>query len=149
MKSNTFVRVYFLAKSRRRRILKREKDPISLKDLNNELFEVKNSCWIMWSVSNGDLCGNFFTITQKINFVLREVVEVRLTSAFEITTYIFGISHNSQEYYVVLVSWGRIKNLPGQKYHMVRGNVDVVGVQFYWPYPQPLLKILPHKQIEK
>jgi ribosomal protein S12 len=60
---------------------------------------------------------------------LRKVARVRLTSGFEVTAYIPGIGHNLQEHSVVLVRGGRVKDLPGVRYHIVRGALDVVGVK--------------------
>ncbi|KAG9438508.1 hypothetical protein H6P81_021541 [Aristolochia fimbriata] len=65
----------------------------------------------------------------KPNSALRKVARVRLTSGFEITAYIPGIGHNSQEHSVVLVRGGRVKDLPGVRYHIVRGTLDAVGVK--------------------
>ncbi|XP_027338040.1 uncharacterized protein LOC113851972 [Abrus precatorius] len=82
------------------------------------------------SGSKGDLSVNFSTITpKKPNSALRKVARVRLTSGFEITAYIPGIGHNLQEHSVVLVRGGRVKNLPGVRYHIVRGTLDAVGVK--------------------
>jgi ribosomal protein S12 len=73
---------------------------------------------------------NFSTITpKKPNSALRKVARVRLTSGFEITAYIPGIGHNLQEHSVVLVRGGRVKDLPGVRYHIVRGTLDAVGVK--------------------
>nr|YP_010168132.1 30S ribosomal protein S12 [Calostemma purpureum]YP_010168175.1 30S ribosomal protein S12 [Calostemma purpureum]QRZ01411.1 30S ribosomal protein S12 [Calostemma purpureum]QRZ01454.1 30S ribosomal protein S12 [Calostemma purpureum] len=72
----------------------------------------------------------YVTITpKKPNSALRKVARVRLTSGFEITAYIPGIGHNSQEHSVVLVRGGRVKDLPGVRYHIVRGTLDAVGVK--------------------
>ncbi|PHU30416.1 hypothetical protein BC332_02509 [Capsicum chinense] len=80
--------------------------------------------------SKGDLSVNFSTITpKKPNSALRKVARVRLTSGFEITAYITGIGHNSQEHSVVLLRGGRVKDLPGVRYHIVRGTLDAVGVK--------------------
>ncbi|KAF8023317.1 hypothetical protein BT93_F0732 [Corymbia citriodora subsp. variegata] len=82
------------------------------------------------SGSKGDLSVNFSTITpKKPNSALCKVARVRLTSGFEITAYIPGIGHNSQEHSVVLVRGGRVKDLPGVRYHIVRGTLDAVGVK--------------------
>nr|YP_010458563.1 ribosomal protein S12 [Plagiopteron suaveolens]YP_010458607.1 ribosomal protein S12 [Plagiopteron suaveolens]UUA70119.1 ribosomal protein S12 [Plagiopteron suaveolens]UUA70120.1 ribosomal protein S12 [Plagiopteron suaveolens] len=75
-------------------------------------------------------CIRVYTITpKKPNSALRKVARVRLTSGFEITAYIPGIGHNSQEHSVVLVRGGRVKDLPGVRYHIVRGTLDAVGVK--------------------
>nr|YP_009169900.1 ribosomal protein S12 [Viscum album]YP_009407169.1 ribosomal protein S12 [Viscum coloratum]YP_009407208.1 ribosomal protein S12 [Viscum coloratum]YP_009862038.1 ribosomal protein S12 [Viscum ovalifolium]YP_009862078.1 ribosomal protein S12 [Viscum ovalifolium]ALD84711.1 ribosomal protein S12 [Viscum album]ASA46138.1 ribosomal protein S12 [Viscum coloratum]ASA46184.1 ribosomal protein S12 [Viscum coloratum]QKV09863.1 ribosomal protein S12 [Viscum ovalifolium]QKV09903.1 ribosomal protein len=75
-------------------------------------------------------CTKVYTITpKKPNSALRKVARVRLTSGFEITAYIPGIGHNLQEHSVVLVRGGRVKDLPGVRYHIVRGTLDAVGVK--------------------
>nr|YP_009020361.1 ribosomal protein S12 [Podocarpus lambertii]YP_010569562.1 ribosomal protein S12 [Podocarpus nubigenus]YP_010569644.1 ribosomal protein S12 [Podocarpus parlatorei]YP_010569726.1 ribosomal protein S12 [Podocarpus salignus]AHL24800.1 ribosomal protein S12 [Podocarpus lambertii]UZF97269.1 ribosomal protein S12 [Podocarpus nubigenus]UZF97349.1 ribosomal protein S12 [Podocarpus parlatorei]UZF97433.1 ribosomal protein S12 [Podocarpus salignus] len=78
----------------------------------------------------GNLPVNFSTITpKKPNSALRKVARVRLTSRYEITAYIPGINHNLQEHSVVLVRGGRVKDLPGVRYHIVRGTLDAVPVK--------------------
>nr|YP_009439957.1 ribosomal protein S12 [Gynostemma pentagynum]YP_009440002.1 ribosomal protein S12 [Gynostemma pentagynum]ATG86799.1 ribosomal protein S12 [Gynostemma pentagynum]ATG86800.1 ribosomal protein S12 [Gynostemma pentagynum] len=75
-------------------------------------------------------CTRVYTITpKKPNSALRKVARVRLTSGFEITAYIPGIGHNLQEHSVVLVRGGRVKDLPGVRYHIIRGTLDAVGVK--------------------
>jgi small subunit ribosomal protein S12 len=75
------------------------------------------------------VCTRVYTITpKKPNSALRKVARVRLTSGFEVTAYIPGIGHNLQEHSVVLVRGGRVKDLPGVRYHIVRGTLDAVGV---------------------
>nr|YP_009869848.1 ribosomal protein S12 [Cratoxylum cochinchinense]YP_009869892.1 ribosomal protein S12 [Cratoxylum cochinchinense]YP_010361160.1 ribosomal protein S12 [Cratoxylum sumatranum]YP_010361204.1 ribosomal protein S12 [Cratoxylum sumatranum]YP_010361243.1 ribosomal protein S12 [Cratoxylum pruniflorum]YP_010361287.1 ribosomal protein S12 [Cratoxylum pruniflorum]YP_010361325.1 ribosomal protein S12 [Cratoxylum maingayi]YP_010361369.1 ribosomal protein S12 [Cratoxylum maingayi]YP_010361491.1 riboso len=75
-------------------------------------------------------CTRVYTITpKKPNSALRKVARVRLTSGFEITAYIPGIGHNLQEHSVVLVRGGRVQDLPGVRYHIVRGTLDAVGVK--------------------
>nr|YP_009727694.1 ribosomal protein S12 [Dacrydium elatum]QHX99751.1 ribosomal protein S12 [Dacrydium elatum]QYB21191.1 ribosomal protein S12 [Dacrydium cupressinum]BBF90777.1 ribosomal protein S12 [Dacrydium cupressinum] len=76
------------------------------------------------------VCARVYTITpKKPNSALRKVARVRLTSRYEITAYIPGISHNLQEHSVVLVRGGRVKDLPGVRYHIVRGTLDAVPVK--------------------
>ncbi|KEH17698.1 S12-like, 30S ribosomal protein S12 subfamily protein [Medicago truncatula] len=80
--------------------------------------------------SKGDLSVDFSTINpKKPNSALRKVARVRLTSGFEITAYIPGIGHNLQEHSVVLVRGGRVKDLPGVRYRIIRGTLDAVGVK--------------------
>ncbi len=67
--------------------------------------------------------------TQKPNSALRKVARVRLTSGFEVTAYIPGIGHNLQEHSVVLIRGGRVKDLPGVRYHIIRGTLDTAGVK--------------------
>nr|YP_009555587.1 ribosomal protein S12 [Isoetes piedmontana]YP_009555588.1 ribosomal protein S12 [Isoetes piedmontana]YP_010588244.1 ribosomal protein S12 [Isoetes lechleri]YP_010588245.1 ribosomal protein S12 [Isoetes lechleri]YP_010588315.1 ribosomal protein S12 [Isoetes smithii]YP_010588316.1 ribosomal protein S12 [Isoetes smithii]AZU95598.1 ribosomal protein S12 [Isoetes piedmontana]AZU95599.1 ribosomal protein S12 [Isoetes piedmontana]WAB47003.1 ribosomal protein S12 [Isoetes lechleri]WAB47004.1 ri len=76
------------------------------------------------------VCTRVYTTTpKKPNSALRKVARVRSTSGFEITAYIPGIGHNLQEHSVVLVRGGRVKDLPGVRYHIVRGTLDAVGVK--------------------
>lgn len=76
------------------------------------------------------VCTRVYTTTpKKPNSALRKVARVRLTSGFEVTAYIPGIGHNIQEHSVVLVRGGRVKDLPGVRYHIVRGSLDVGGVK--------------------
>ena len=75
------------------------------------------------------VCVRVYTTTpKKPNSALRKVARVRLTSGYEVTSYIPGIGHNLQEHSVVLVRGGRVKDLPGVRYHIVRGTLDTVGV---------------------
>jgi small subunit ribosomal protein S12 len=76
------------------------------------------------------VCVRVYTTTpKKPNSALRKVARVRLTSGYEVTSYSPGIGHNLQEHSVVLVRGGRVKDLPGVRYHIVRGTLDAVGVQ--------------------
>ena len=75
------------------------------------------------------VCTRVYTTTpKKPNSALRKVARVRLSSGFEVTAYIPGIGHNLQEHSVVLVRGGRVKDLPGVRYHTVRGLLDTQGV---------------------
>nr|YP_009298776.1 ribosomal protein S12 [Pelargonium cucullatum]YP_009298822.1 ribosomal protein S12 [Pelargonium cucullatum]YP_009298873.1 ribosomal protein S12 [Pelargonium citronellum]YP_009298919.1 ribosomal protein S12 [Pelargonium citronellum]AJB98756.1 ribosomal protein S12 [Pelargonium cucullatum]AJB98774.1 ribosomal protein S12 [Pelargonium cucullatum]AJB98833.1 ribosomal protein S12 [Pelargonium citronellum]AJB98871.1 ribosomal protein S12 [Pelargonium citronellum] len=71
----------------------------------------------------------YITNPKKPNSAERKVARVRLTSGFEITAYIPGVGHNLQEHSVVLVRGGRVKDLPGVRYHIVRGTLDAAGVK--------------------
>lgn len=76
------------------------------------------------------VCLNVRTITpKKPNSALRKIARVRLTNKVEITAYIPGIGHNLQEHSVVLVRGGRVKDLPGVRYHVVRGTLDTAGTR--------------------
>ncbi|MCL5942488.1 MAG: 30S ribosomal protein S12 [Actinobacteria bacterium] len=76
------------------------------------------------------VCTRVSTITpKKPNSALRKVARVRLTNGVEVTAYIPGIGHNLQEHSVVLVRGGRVKDLPGVRYHIIRGTLDAAGVQ--------------------
>lgn len=75
------------------------------------------------------VCTRVYTTTpKKPNSALRKVARVRLTSGFEVTAYIGGEGHNLQEHSVVLIRGGRVKDLPGVRYHIVRGSLDTSGV---------------------
>ena len=75
------------------------------------------------------VCTRVHTVTpKKPNSALRKVARVRLTSGVEVTAYIPGVGHNLQEHSIVLVRGGRVKDLPGVRYHVVRGSLDSVGV---------------------
>jgi small subunit ribosomal protein S12 len=75
------------------------------------------------------VCTRVYTATpKKPNSALRKVARVRLTNGIEVTTYIPGIGHNLQEHSIVLIRGGRVKDLPGVRYHVVRGTLDSVGV---------------------
>jgi small subunit ribosomal protein S12 len=75
------------------------------------------------------VCVRVYTTTpKKPNSALRKVARVRLTNGFEITAYIPGIGHTLQEHSVVLVRGGRVKDLPGVRYHIIRGSLDALGV---------------------
>ncbi len=76
------------------------------------------------------VCTRVYTTTpKKPNSALRKVARVRLTSGVEITAYIPGVGHNLQEHSIVLVRGGRVKDLPGVRYHIVRGSLDTAGVK--------------------
>jgi small subunit ribosomal protein S12 len=76
------------------------------------------------------VCTRVYTTTpKKPNSALRKVARVRLTNGIEVTAYIPGIGHNLQEHSVVLIRGGRVKDLPGVRYHIVRGTLDSIGVQ--------------------
>ena len=75
------------------------------------------------------VCVRVFTQTpKKPNSALRKVARVRLTNKIEVTTYIPGVGHNLQEHSLVLIRGGRVKDLPGVRYHVVRGTLDATGV---------------------
>ena len=75
------------------------------------------------------VCTRVYTTTpKKPNSALRKVARVRLTNGIEVTTYIPGVGHNLQEHSIVLIRGGRVKDLPGVRYHVIRGTLDTVGV---------------------
>ena len=76
------------------------------------------------------VCTRVYTTTpKKPNSALRKVARVGLTNGIEVTSYIPGVGHNLQEHSVVLIRGGRVKDLPGVRYHIVRGTLDSIGVQ--------------------
>ncbi|PPR09555.1 MAG: 30S ribosomal protein S12 [Proteobacteria bacterium] len=76
------------------------------------------------------VCTRVYTTTpKKPNSALRKVARVRLTNGFEVTSYIGGEGHNLQEHSVILIRGGRVKDLPGVRYHTVRGALDCAGVE--------------------
>jgi small subunit ribosomal protein S12 len=75
------------------------------------------------------VCTRVYTSTpKKPNSALRKVARVRLTNGVEVTTYIPGVGHNLQEHSIVLIRGGRVKDLPGVRYHVIRGTLDTTGV---------------------
>ena len=75
------------------------------------------------------VCTRVYTTTpKKPNSALRKVARVRLTSGVEVTAYIPGVGHNLQEHSIVLIRGGRVKDLPGVRYHIIRGTLDTAGV---------------------
>ena len=80
--------------------------------------------------SRRGVCTRVYTVTpKKPNSALRKVARVRLTNGIEVTAYIPGVGHNLQEHSVVLVRGGRVKDLPGVRYHIIRGTLDGGGVE--------------------
>ena len=76
------------------------------------------------------VCVRVYTSTpKKPNSALRKVARVRLTNGIEVTTYVPGVGHNLQEHSIVLIRGGRVKDLPGVRYHIIRGTLDSVGVE--------------------
>jgi small subunit ribosomal protein S12 len=75
------------------------------------------------------VCTRVYTTTpKKPNSALRKVARVKLTSGYEVTSYIPGIGHNLQEHSIVMIRGGRVKDLPGVRYHIIRGTLDATGV---------------------
>ncbi len=76
------------------------------------------------------VCTRVYTTTpKKPNSALRKVARVKLTSGYEVTSYIPGVGHNLQEHSIVLIRGGRVKDLPGVRYHIIRGTLDATGVE--------------------
>jgi len=104
---------------------------ISWYDLAERRFVIRRRVRLCRGVPNveGYVRGCILLRPKKPNSALRKVARVRLTNGIEVTTYIPGIGHNLQEHSIVLIRGGRVKDLPGVRYHVVRGTLDSVGVQ--------------------
>jgi small subunit ribosomal protein S12 len=110
----------------RKKVTKKTKSPamgISFNSLKNKEVSVK-------SPQKRGVCVKVFTMTpKKPNSALRKVARVRLTNGIEVNAYIPGEGHNLQEHSVVTIRGGRVKDLPGVRYHIIRGSLDTQGVQ--------------------
>ncbi len=115
-----------LVKKGRKKVVYKSKAPALLWGFNYK----KNRPVKYPSPFKRGVCLKVFTTTpKKPNSALRKVARVRLTNGIEVTAYIPGIGHNLQEHSVVLVRGGRVKDLPGVRYHIVRGVLDAAGVE--------------------
>jgi len=115
-----------LIKKGRKKIIKRHKTPALTFGFNIK----KNRPVFFPSPFKRGVCLKVFTVTpKKPNSALRKVARVRLTNGMEVTAYIPGIGHNLQEHSVVLIRGGRVKDLPGVRYHVIRGILDTGGVE--------------------
>ena len=118
--------IHQLIKKKRKKTKKRSKTPalaFSFNVLKNRPKEYR-------SPYKRGFCLKIFTVTpKKPNSALRKVARVRLTNGMEVTAYIPGEGHNLQEHSVVLIRGGRVKDLPGVRYHVVRGVLDTGGVE--------------------
>lgn len=95
-----------------------------------DIIKKTDSPALQQSPQKRGVCTRVSTVTpKKPNSALRKVARVRLTNGLEVTAYIPGIGHNLQEHSVVLVRGGRVKDLPGVRYHIVRGALDTAGVE--------------------
>jgi small subunit ribosomal protein S12 len=118
--------IHQLIRKKRKKIKKLKRSPA----LSLSFNVLKNRPVYFPSPFKRGICIKVFTTTpKKPNSGLRKVARVRLTSGKEITAYIPGIGHNLQEHSIVLVRGGRVKDLPGVKYHIVRGALDTAGVE--------------------
>ena len=114
-----------LVRDGRTRVVKKSTAPALLKGLNS----IKRVSTDIAAPQKRGVCTSVKTVTpKKPNSALRKVARVRLTNGIEVTAYIPGIGHNLQEHSVVLIRGGRIKDLPGVRYHIVRGTLDTAGV---------------------
>lgn len=114
-----------LVKTGRKTSTKKSTAPALQKSLNS----LKKKTSDMSSPQKRGVCTAVRTATpKKPNSALRKIARVRLTNGIEVTAYIPGIGHNLQEHSVVLIRGGRVKDLPGTRYHIVRGTLDTAGV---------------------
>lgn len=117
-----------LLRKKRKVILKKSKSPALAKDFNflkNKPTTVKES-----NPFKRGVCTKVTTMTpKKPNSALRKIAKVRLSNGQEVTAYIPGIGHNLQEHSVVLIRGGRVKDLPGVRYHIIRGKLDTLAVE--------------------
>ena len=102
-------------------LIRRERQAVTTKTKSPALKSCPQRCGVCTQVKT--------TTPKKPNSALRKIARVRLTNGIEITAYIPGIGHNLQEHSVVLVRGGRVKDLPGVRYHIVRGALDTAGVK--------------------
>ncbi|HZK39338.1 MAG TPA: 30S ribosomal protein S12 [Clostridia bacterium] len=114
-----------LVRNGREKIEKKAKSPALLKGFNSK----KNIMTDKDSPQKRGVCTAVKTATpKKPNSALRKIARVRLTNGLEVTAYIPGVGHNLQEHSVVMICGGRIKDLPGVRYHIIRGTLDTQGV---------------------
>lgn len=98
--------------------------------LNRSFNSLKNRSFDLSSPQKRGVCTRVGTMTpKKPNSALRKYVRVRLSNGMEVTAYIPGIGHNLQEHSVVMIRGGRVKDLPGVRYHIIRGTLDCAGVE--------------------
>ena len=115
-----------LVRSGRETLVKKTKAPALRKGLNSR----KNALTNQDSPQKRGVCTAVKTSTpKKPNSALRKIARVRLSNGIEVTTYIPGVGHNLQEHSVVLIRGGRVRDLPGVRYHVIRGTLDCQGMQ--------------------
>ena len=114
-----------LVKTGRKSLEKKSKTPALIKGLNTKKNVMTNTS----SPQKRGVCTAVKTATpKKPNSALRKIARVRLTNGMEVSAYIPGVGHNLQEHSVVMVRGGRVKDLPGVRYHIIRGTLDTQGV---------------------
>ena len=114
-----------LVKTGRKSLEKKSKTPALIKGLNTKKNVMTNNA----SPQKRGVCTAVKTATpKKPNSALRKIARVRLTNGMEVSAYIPGVGHNLQEHSVVMVRGGRVKDLPGVRYHIIRGTLDAQGV---------------------
>lgn len=115
-----------LIKKARKKNKKKSKVPA----LNRGFNTIRRKSYTKESPFKRGICVKVTTVTpKKPNSALRKIARVRLTNGQEVTAYIPGIGHNLQEHSVVLIRGGRVKDLPGVRYHIIRGKLDTAGVE--------------------
>ncbi len=118
--------IHQLIQKRRKKNIKKTKSPALAFGFN----VLRNRPRYFSSPFKRGICLKVFTVTpKKPNSALRKVARVRLTNGMEVTAYIGGEGHNLQEHSVVMIRGGRVKDLPGVRYHVVRGKLDAAGVE--------------------
>ena len=114
-----------LVRTGRKTIEKKSKTPALLKGLNTQIIVFTDNN----SPQKRGVCTAVKTATpKKPNSALRKIARVRLTNGIEVSAYIPGVGHNLQEHSVVMIRGGRVKDLPGVRYHIIRGTLDTQGV---------------------
>lgn len=114
-----------LVKTGRKSLEKKSKTPALIKGLNTKKNVMTNNA----SPQKRGVCTAVKTATpKKPNSALRKIARVRLTNGMEVSAYIPGVGHNLQEHSVVMVRGGRVRDLPGVRYHIIRGTLDTQGV---------------------
>jgi len=117
-----------LIRKKRKKIIQKSKTPALQKSFNS--LKQRATYSVKGSPFKRGVCIKVSTTTpKKPNSALRKIARVRLSNGMEVTAYIPGIGHNLQEYSVVLIRGGRVKDLPGVRYHVVRGILDTAGVK--------------------
>lgn len=115
-----------LVRHRRKSAVRKSKSPAMTYVVNT----IKNRNRLSQSPFKRGVCIKVATVTpKKPNSALRKIARVRLTNGMEVTAYIGGIGHNLQEHSIVMIRGGRVKDLPGVRYHVVRGRLDASGVE--------------------
>ena len=115
-----------LVRKGREQVTYKSASPALQKSLNTQKKELTN----LSSPQKRGVCTTVRTDTpKKPNSALRKIARVRLTNGIEVTAYIPGVGHNLQEHSVVMIRGGRVKDLPGVRYHIIRGTLDTQGVQ--------------------
>jgi len=117
-----------LIRKKRRKIIKKSKTPALQRSFNS--LKQRFIYFKKGSPFKRGVCIKVSTTTpKKPNSALRKIARVRVSNGMEVTAYIPGIGHNLQEYSVVLIRGGRVKDLPGVRYHVIRGKLDTAGVE--------------------